>query len=105
MSGGHLDYAASRLNMIMENVAVDESYQKHFPLIVAIYKALADPLSQMEHNMDWAISGDTDIKNVNEKELAGKVLDALMKVLPDEWFPRGKWATIQAIEARVEQKP
>lgn len=55
--------------------------------------------------MDWDLSGDTKIEpdeDFNRKQF-GTLLDELLKIAPDEWFPRGKWATIQAVQARAEE--
>lgn len=104
MSGGHLDYLAFKIRDAMETAARDGEYKKIAPLTMAVFEALAVPLSDAEHDLDWHVSGDIIIKNFSEfdRQTLGKILTELFKVCPDEWFPRGKWATIQAFQERSQ---
>ena len=60
-------------------------------------------MAAVERDMDYDLSGDSHIPDDEAFDRAAfaAVLDALLKAAPDAWFPRGKWATIQAIQARA----
>jgi hypothetical protein len=57
----------------------------------------------MEHTMDWDLSMDSRIPDDGQFEQRAifALLEPAMKAAPDAWFPRGKWATIQAVQARA----
>jgi hypothetical protein len=84
-------------------IGEDETVQQRWPILAALFTALAEVVPQAEHDMDWDICGDTCINNDREFDLrsAGKLLDSVLKALPDEVFERGKWATIQAWQQRT----
>lgn len=107
MSGGHWDYGSRRIEEVMEAICGDEIVQKRWPEIGRLFENVCPELAQCEHEMDWDISGDAGIDDDRAWERAriGAILVAVMKSVPDEWFPRGKWATIQAVQGRIEEPP
>ena len=104
MSGGTFDYAGSICRDHLEEVGTHPDVQRRWPLTAQVFKGLADILYDTEYTMDYDLAGDTRIPSDAAFDMAtvGAVLTWLMKVAPDEWFPRGKWATIQAIQGRSE---
>ena len=102
MSGGHWNYDGERIRDAMETIAFDTSEQ--WPTVSQMFATLADVLSKAEHDMDWHLSGDTHIEDhaAFDKKTAGYILTELLKHAPDEWFPHGKWATIQALQERTD---
>jgi hypothetical protein len=68
-----------------------------------MFETLAGVLYATEHAMDWDLSADATNPHTDE-QMAGMILDAVLKVCPDEWFPRGKWATIQAFQERANRE-
>ena len=86
-----------RLHSMLEEIGADEEASRRWPETTKYIYALAEALYRVEHTMDWALSGDTNPDNVQDGDMARELLDAL----PDEWFTRGKWATIQAVQGRI----
>ncbi len=66
MSGGHWEYSASRIEELLEYVGRDSSVKRRFPKISRVFIELSKLLSQTEHDLDWYLSGDTSIDNVEE---------------------------------------
>ena len=104
MSGGQWDYCGSRIQDGLETVSADQEALAHWPVTTRLLKALAQPLYDVEHDMDWALSGDTLISDADDIAMAAKIVDAVLKACPDAWFPRGKWATIQAVQDRALER-
>lgn len=107
MSGGHWDCFGFKLEYGFEAIAEDETVKKRWPSIGELARSIGSELAKIEHDMDWDISGDSLIKDDAkwERERIGALLEVVMKSAPDEWFPRGKWATIQAIQERIKPTP
>ena len=103
MSGGHFNYSQFELLEILSQVGEDKQVITKWPKLAELFKALGQTLGDIQHDMDWDLSGDTEIKNNEEfqEQYIGKILDIILKQTPDKWFPKGKWATIQAIQSRV----
>ena len=99
MSGGHWNYGGARIRDGLEAVARDDRAKERWPITCGLFGQLADVLYALEHDMDRTMSGDWS-KGPSDEEMAGLVLTAVLRELPDEWFPRGKWATIQALQGR-----
>ena len=106
MSGGHWEYDDRKLESILLMIAEDEKVQERWPEIGQVFAALVPLLLKSSHEMDWDLSGDLSITNDHEfsESTIGEILEAVMKVAPDAWFPRGKWATIQAIQGQIYEK-
>lgn len=106
MSGGHWNYVGSKIRDSLEYISDDENVKERFPNIAQLLDNLGDILYYAEHDLDWDLSGDSHIPDdvVFEETVVTKVLIAAMKVAPDKYFPRGKWATIQAIQDRIYDK-
>lgn|SRR5574341_769444 len=120
MSGGHWQYAGPRIEYELEQIGFDPSVLGRWPrlarLLVGDTRSVWDDsplveeerglcvLYEIENEMDRDLSGDSKIKDDDAFDRAAvwKLLRAAMIAAPDEWFPRGKWATIQAVEARAE---
>lgn len=105
VSGGHWDYLSHRIQEALEQVAADEFVKRRWPKVGTLLNELAPILAQIEHDMDWDICSDSSIPDDAkwEAERIGQILEAAMIAAPDEWFPRGKWATIQAVQGRIAQ--
>lgn len=84
MSGGHWNYAGDSLRGTLRSIGLDESARKHWPTTCAMFRALAEPLRDAEHDMDWALSGDTSISSVSDTELAAKLRIALRDIIEIE---------------------
>lgn len=115
MSGGHWQYAGARLAMECENIALDEDVACRWPLVAGAFDAFGEWAVGTEHDMDWDLSGDSAISLPGSYDPSpeadarfdrlsfDRLLVALLKMAPDDLFPRGKWATIQAIQGRSER--
>lgn len=103
MSGGHWEYRGRNIEYDLGEMANDDDVRRRWPLISAAMGAVAAFVGAAEHEMDWDLSGDTEIKDdaTFDRRHFATLLDDLLKAAPDEWFPRGKWATIQAIQGRA----
>ena len=100
MSGGHFNYAGFRIQQGLQTIANDDDVKDRWQRISAILFRLGDILYDLEHDLDWDLSGDHLITDVDfENRKLGLILTEVMKQCPDDWFPRGKWATIQAFQA------
>lgn len=75
MSGGHWDYDELTIKGILECVANDNIVRGRFPKLSKKLIKLANSLCIIIHDMDYAISGDTAIKNHRkfEKEALRKL--------------------------------
>lgn len=102
MSGGYWNYTGFKIQQNLQSVAEDESVRERWPIISKIFSPLSDILYDIEHNMDWDLSGDSRIEEDEsfDRAAAGLILTEIMKACPDEWFPKGKWATIQTFQER-----
>lgn len=103
MSGGRWNYAGFRIRGELNEIGHDGYARDKWPLTTAAFQALAEPLESAEHKMDYVLSADYGPEKANDREMFGALLEALMKIAPDEWFPRGKWATIQAVQGRIAE--
>lgn len=104
MSGGHLDYLHGKLNMFVDDLNYDETYNAEFPDLTPVLAGLLDQISTTEKEMDWHVSCDhriTDLQLFQEERLLHLFL-LCAKELPDRLFPRGKWAMIQEFKRRAE---
>jgi len=102
MSGGQWNYEDKRMRDVFEEIG-DEEVKRRWPKTAEMIKLLGSSLCDVTHEMDWDLSGDThhDDDKAFDRECQAKLLDAVLKTCPDEWFPRGKWGTIQAIQERT----
>jgi len=99
MSGGHFNYAGNKIFNGLEDIYNDDEVERVWPITCALLSELGGKLSDIEADMDYFISGDT-VSVPDDEEMVGKLLDVVLKACPDDWFPKGKWATIQAFQAR-----
>jgi len=103
MSGGHWEYSGARLRDELESIARDATVKERWPRIAGLFEALAVILYDSEHEMDWDLSSDAHIDNDGQFQgrVCHAILEAAMKAADDRLFPRGKWATIQAVQERM----
>lgn len=104
MSGGHFSYVGYRLRDALEMIAGDEDVKQRWPALASLLESLGDILYKMEHEIAWDLSGDSQIPDdaAFERHVLGSVLKTAMKTAPDEWFPYGKWTTIQAVQDHAD---
>lgn len=86
MSGGTWQYG--RLRLDMEEIGEDPIVKEQWPLVAKMFMALATALYEVEHDIDWYLSGDSSITEKFEIEAVEKILIAAMRVAPDELFLR-----------------
>ena len=104
MSGGHFEYLGRGAGQSLMEVAIDKNVRERFSVLANLFQQLGEKVARIEHDLDWDFSGDKGIKERDidfEKSAIADLLEVCMKASPDKWFPRGKWATIQAIQGRV----
>ena len=103
MSGGHWQYSGSRLRDLLEQIAGDREVRWRWPRIAQFLASLAPILYDAEHEMDWDLSSDSSVKDDRafEDRICHVILVAAMQAADDRLFPRGKWATIQAVQGRM----
>ena len=103
MSGGHWDYVGSRLQMILEEIGADVTVKHRFPRLAALLCDLGPVFYRIEYELDWDLSGDTAIGDDAqfENQAIWNILELALVAAPDTLFPRGKWATIQALQLRA----
>lgn len=63
MSGGHWNYAGFTIQDRLQEIAYDENVLKRWPLVAESFRRLADTIYDVEHAMDWDISGDSSIED------------------------------------------
>ena len=63
MSGGHFDYQGFKLREILENISTDEKVASRWPMLSKALGALGPLLDDLEHEMDWDLSGDSSIED------------------------------------------
>jgi len=105
MSGGHFGYVGTKIKDNLLTIAGDVYVDRRFPKLAQLFDDLGAIFEAVEHEIDWDMCGDSMIEDDEafEREALMKLLEACMKAAPDDLFPRGKWATIQAVQARHEQ--
>ena len=86
MSGGHWQYVGASLRDELEMIGTDE--RARWPRITDFCVALASILSDAD---------DEAFQDV----VCHAILEAAMQGAADRLFPRGKWATIQAVQGRT----
>ena len=103
MSGGHWQYVGGLLETALLSIATDPTVLERWPRVAALFGALGAPVRLAEHEMDWDLSSDHAIVDDRafQDHICHAILEAAMKVADDRLFPRGKWATIQAIQERI----
>jgi len=63
MSGGHWDYAGSRIKYELEGIAADGDLQGDAPRLAIVIGKLANILYRIEHDLDWHYSSDSSIRD------------------------------------------
>ena len=100
MSGGEWNYVGGRIDNDLQMLSEDPQIQGRWPRLAHLLSHLGSAIRVAEHEMDWDVCSDKAISDdaAFERRVIGEVLEAAMRAAPDEWFPRGKWATIQALQ-------
>lgn len=63
MSGGHWDYRGCQIREILQEMAMDHHVATRFPALAKRLDALGEALFRIEHELDWDLSGDTEIRD------------------------------------------
>jgi hypothetical protein len=100
VSGGTLDYLSCKFEDAALAIETEPDYVKQWPMTCKVMAALLRAMSRVEHSMDWDVAGDAAAER-SDNQMTGDILIEFLRVLPDEWFPKGKWATIQASQQRT----
>lgn len=105
MSGGHFGYLGFKIQDALDTISTDPDVMERFPALAKILDELGPALYDIEHTIDWDFSGDSHIEDDRrwENEAIWDLLKVMMTGAPDPWFPRGKWATIQAVDGRHDE--
>ena len=107
MSGGSWEYQQYFLEEILKTIGQDYAVASNFPVLAELFRELGIKLRGIADDLDSHASSDVIIKDFRqfEKDATVIILILAMKAAPDELFPRGKWATIQAIQERTAGLP
>lgn len=102
MSGGHFGDVQSQVRGALEQVSCDNGVIRRFPALAEALGGLSMQLYEICREIDFDFSDDSRIEDdqVFELRAIGALLHAVLRVAPDNWFSRGKWATIQAFQER-----
>ena len=68
MSGGHWEYSGYKIQDALEAIAEDKEVQSRFPRLAKTLDKLAYVLYNIEHDLDWDISCDSEIKRDDKWE-------------------------------------
>lgn len=68
MSGGHFNFVGFVLREALETIGNDEETKLRFAQLSNILLRLAPILENVEHDLDWDLSGDRRIRNDNQWE-------------------------------------
>ena len=84
----------------------DADARRRWPALAGLFAALSEAIYNAEREMDLDLSSYSAIKDDAEFEARAvwSILEPAMKAAPDRLFPRGKWATIQAVQARHAER-
>lgn len=63
MSGGHWDYIGFKIADALNDIGRDQEVMGRFPRLAEILPRLGEILGQIEHDLDWDLSGDTNIQD------------------------------------------
>ena len=93
------------MRVALEEIAMDKDVQQRWPRIAALFDGLGSILYDAEQDMDWDLSADARIKDdtLFEDQICHAILVLAMRAADDSLFPRGKWASIQAVQGRLER--
>ncbi|MGH9876147.1 MAG: hypothetical protein ACRD5H_00785 [Nitrososphaerales archaeon] len=82
MSGGHWNYVGYRLNDALSMIARDKTVIKRWPHIAVLFDTLGEILLTAEHEMDWALSENSNIENDKalQLQICNQVLEIAAKV-------------------------
>lgn len=104
MSGGHSDYCGEKVRRLLGELGEDAFVTERWPSLARALSGIGECVYEAEHAIDWDISGDALIDATDDDfqlKALGSLLVVILKELPDVHFDKGKWATIQAWQART----
>lgn len=81
MSGGRWDYLGPKLESILSEIGDDLKVRERFPRLGVFLPILGKILRDMEHDLDWDLSGDDPISHDKEftDAVFSRIYEALMK--------------------------
>lgn len=68
MSGGHWEHYGLQMQDMLEDIGNDDVVKTRFPRLSNILIRLGKVLCDIEHELDWDISGDSKIKDDSKFE-------------------------------------
>lgn len=84
---GHFSHAGSKVYHLLQQIADNERARDQWPVTCRVVKGIAQALYDVETDMDKTLSGDQDPgKASDDKEMAGHVLGAFLREIPDQWL-------------------
>ncbi len=78
MSGGHWNYAQYRIEDLLNEVGQDYAVVSVYPRVAEAFRNLGVELGQIEHDLDWWISGDTGRPRRSEREMLLALVGAVL---------------------------
>jgi len=87
MSGGRFDYCGFRIQDGMSSIAGDEEVIRRFSFLSTLLNKLGQIMYDMEHDIDWDLSGDHPI--VNDLEFQDKILKQIKALTEKEKLDQG----------------
>ena len=63
MSGGHWNYNGLRIQEMLEDMGRDGAVKSRFPRLSKIFERLGKTLYEIEHELDYDLSGDRKIED------------------------------------------
>lgn len=79
MSGGHFDYFHSKINYLLEDMEIDNSFKSEFRSTYQFYMDWLKLTSKMMKDLDYHISGDKVIKS--EKRYKNKLIKEIENII------------------------
>ena len=86
MSGGHFSYSGYRIEDGLDEIANDPEVKKRFPKLSKVLLELGSVLSEIEHDIDWDLSGDTAL--TSDIEFEYEALTKLFNVISRRDFAK-----------------
>lgn len=83
MSGGHFDYVGFRLQESIQEIAKDPKVQKRWPDLAKTLDLLSQWIYDVEHAIDWDLSGDTGI--ADDADFEAEALERLFLLAHGIW--------------------
>lgn len=78
MSGGHWNHAQYKIEDLLGSIGEEYQVHIHYPRLAQAFRNLAIELGQIEHDLDWWLSGDTGRPPRSEREMLVDILGAVL---------------------------